>query len=220
MRFRPAIFFFALLLSLTGVLHSFAQKAFREGTLIYTVTLDPPDNQEGLIQYTGTYTITIKDKLVRKDLSMDNGYSNMMLFDEKEQTVYALKEMQGKKYAIQLDMANMEQRRSHFQKFTLKEKEATADMAGLPARKGIVIYKDGTKKELLFSKDWTPEVLLFDQLPGIKVLPLAFQSKGDDGLTMHFLIQKVIAEPVETSIFKIPQDYKVMSSQEYRELSR
>lgn len=218
MQFRSVTFFLILQLSLSN--YAFGQKAFKEGTLVYSVTLDPPDNQEGLVQYTGTYTITIKDKLVKKELKMDNGYSSVMLFDEKEHTAYALKEMQGRKYAIQLDLANMEQKWSRYENYLLKEKEADGDIAGLAAHKGVITYKDGSKKDLYFSKDLAAEVLLFDQLPGIKVLPLDFQSKGDDGLTMHFRIQKVTAEPLETSIFKIPHDYKVMSSQEYRQLSK
>ncbi|RYD59515.1 MAG: hypothetical protein EOP56_01230 [Sphingobacteriales bacterium] len=197
-----------------------AQKAFKEGILVYHVTLDPPENQEGVIQYTGTYTITIKDKQVKKELKMDNGFGNVMLFNEKEQTVYTLKEMQGKKYAIQIEYTSLEQKRARFENFSIKEKGKDADIAGLPVNRGIVTYKDGTTKDLQFSKEWEPEVLLFEQLPGIKVLPLIFVSRTDDGMQMHFTAQQVLAQPVESSIFKIPQDYKVMSSQEYRQLSR
>jgi hypothetical protein len=219
MLFRSAVFFSLLLITMTRNC-AWAQKAFREGTLIYNVTLDPPENQEGVVQYTGTYTITIKDKLVKKELKMDNGFSSVMLFDENNQTVYALREMQGKKYAIQLDPASLAQKRARYENFSVKEKGADSDIAGLPVKRGIVTYKDGSSKEIHFSKEWMPEVLLFDQLPGIQVLPLVFQSRGEDGLLMHFRIHKIIADPVESSVFKIPQDYKIMTSQEYRQLSK
>lgn len=218
MRLRPQNVSFILLLILCAGAAS-AQKIFKEGTLVYNVTLDPPDNQEGMVQHTGSYTIVIKDKQVRKELKMNNGFSNVMIFDENTGTVYTLKEMQGKKLAIQLDAEKMVRKRARFENFKLKEKGKDADIAGLSVRRGMVIYKDDNSKELYYSNDWKPEVELFEQLPGIQVLPLVFTSKTDDGMVMHFKAEKIIAEPVEGTFFKIPQDYKIMSSQEYKKLS-
>jgi hypothetical protein len=61
---------------------------------------------------------------------------------------------------------------------------------------------------------------MFNHLPGISGLPLLFEIANDDGTIMRFEAEKVVAKPVESSVFKIPADHKIISNEQYRQLSR
>lgn len=199
---------------------SFAQKTFREGTVVYTVTLEPPANQEGIVQHSGVYTITIKDKQIRKELKIDNGFNNVLIIDVAKDTRYALKEIQGKGFAIQLDAAQSQKRKDRFAGCRLKEKGNSGDIAGFASKKGVVTYNNGNTSEVYYTQEILPEEQVFDQFPGTDIFPLEFTTKNDDGMNMHFKATKVSVEPVESMNFRIPQNYKIISSEEYRQLSK
>lgn len=210
---------FLLILYLLLTHTSFAQKPFKEGTLIYAVTIDPPANQEGITQYTGVYKIVVKDKQLRRELNMDNGFKNVIIQDEHNGTGYALKEVQGSKMAIELDPDQTAKRRSKYEGFEMKVKGNASAIAGFAVKKGIAKYKDGSSVEVFYTEDYTSGTTLFDHFPLFAGLPLEFSVRNEDGMMMHFKIKDVSVEPVENMMFKVSQDYKIMNNNEYKQLS-
>jgi hypothetical protein len=217
LNFRHIILTASCMLS---VLTVFSQKAFREGTVEYAVTMEPPANQEGLVQHTGVYTITVKDKQLRKELKLDNGFNNVLIIDAAKDTKYVLKEMQGKSFAIQLDEAQNQKRKERYEGCKLKEKGAGGVIAGFASKKGVMTYKNGNVSEVYYTQEIVTDEMVFDQFPGTQIFPLEFTTQNENGMNMHFRATKVLAEPVESIHFRIPQNYKIISNEEYRQLSK
>lgn len=196
----------------------FAQQAFNEGSINYAISIDPPANHEGLVQYKGTYTIVAKGSMVRETLELENGYTATLQYNYKDSTVYSLKKLGNKLYAIQLDLKSLQSRRKKYEGFTLKDLKGTKEIAGTTVNEAIVTYKNGNNVTIAYSKDWTPGQIVFDNYPGIQHMLLSFTNYNDDGTAIRFSATKINAEPVESAVFRIPATYKIISNAEYQQL--
>lgn len=196
-----------------------AQEALTEGILVYQVTIDPPANQEGISQYSGTYTITIKGQQVKQALKLDNGFTTTMLYNYKEQTVYSLKKIGDKNLAIQLDMEQVNAKRNKYASFTLKELKEKKDIAGMSASAAIVNYSNGTSNDVWYTSNLVPSQTIFERFPNATFLPLRFKASNDDGLIINFNAEKITLQPVTDAEFRIPAQYKIISNAEYQKLS-
>lgn len=210
----------ALLLFLLLSLQTVAQQQLVEGELVYSVSIRKGGENEQFVK-SGTYTIFLKGSAIRKDLKLDNGYSNTIIINNSDGLAYSLKESRGNKFAIQLKQQEMLDREKPFQDFVLISEDNQSTIAGFKAERGTAKYKNGTRSELLYTKELSlNQPYLFSRLPGISVTPLFFEIVNEDGTTMRFEAEKIVAKPVESSLFKLPTDYKLISNEEYRQLSR
>jgi hypothetical protein len=196
-----------------------AQQIFSEGTLIYKVAIEPPANTEGLEQHTGTYTIIVKNNQLKKELKLDNGFVSTIITDISKNTSYSLRKIGNNFYAVQLDesAANNKKR---FADFKVKEGIEKKKLAGYDGSRATVVYKDGSSADIFYVKDLKPVEFLLEWFPGIEGLPIAFERKNDDGMLMHFTAQSIATTPVESHIFKLPTEYKIISNEEYRKLMK
>jgi hypothetical protein len=194
-----------------------AQSLFPEGVIVYKVTLEPKDGERGK-QYSGTYTITLKGKQLRKDLKLDNGFSTTILHDENSHVAYTLKQDGDKKYAVQMDNEQLKMQTAKYEGFTITKLDEKEKVAGYEGRNAVIIYPDKTSTEIVCSEQWKTERFVYDRFPGIEVLPLAFMVSTEDGIILHFRVKKIEATLVENSNFKIPEDYKIITNAEYRGL--
>ena len=196
---------------------SVAQKPFTEGIVRYAVKLKSPDNRS----FQGYYTFTFKGPHIKKELKLDNGFEDVVLVDCGTGKVYSLQNRNGKKFAIQLSMDEMSKRQQTYLGFTVKDDGSTATIAGYAVSKGHVSYKDGSSAEISYSKDWYPaQSISFERFPGARFLPMGFSYTDEHGIAMEFEADKLSLEPVENSAFRIPPDYKMISYEEYKQLSK
>src|ERR1700744_2066145 len=93
-----------LLLLLFAGFYGRAQKPFTEGTVVYKVTLEAADNKT----FSGTYTFFIKGNQIRKEIKLNNGYQDVVLLNCGTNKVYSLQNKNGKKYAIELSMQELQ----------------------------------------------------------------------------------------------------------------
>jgi hypothetical protein len=195
----------------------FAQKHFMEGNIVYKVTIDPGNNLEGITQYTGTYTIALKGTHIRKELKMNNGFSNIML--NTGTAMYALRNVGSKNIAIEVDKQQHEEKNKKYKDYKIDKRDEHKTIINLPAEKVVINYTDGNSTDVYLTKDWEIDDFIFDRFPAIKMLPLIFDYKNDDGTIMHFTIQKIEQKNIENTVFAIPSDYKIMTSEEYKKLN-
>lgn len=211
--------FFLLSVLLLPAFAAMAQKPFMEGTINYKVVFETKDHRT----FNGTYVFAIKDGQIRKDLKLSNGFEDIVIINTDNNSIYSLRTKNGKKFVIQLSMDEMTQRQEPYKGFTLLEdpnKEKV--IAGKKAIKGMLAYKNGTKTEIYFTPDWYSEkTITYERFPDAKFIPLEYTYKDDaKGFTMHMIAESVNAAPVENAIFRIPQDCKVISNEEYKQLSK
>ena len=183
----------------------------------YKVKLTSPDNRT----YKGYYTFTFKGPHIKKELKLDNGFEDVVLIDCGTGKVYSLQNRNGKKFAIQLSMEEMSKRQQPYLGFTVKDDGGTANIAGYAVNKGRVSYKDSSWADISYSKDWYPaQAISFERFPAARFLPMGFSYTDEHGIAMEFEADKLLLEPVENAVFRIPPEYKMISYEEYKELSK
>lgn len=195
-----------------------AQNPLQEGSIVYAVRVGTSTAGP---EPTGTYTLTVKGANIRKELRMNSGYQNVILQNRNTQTIYSLQTAGGQPYAIQLRMEDLKERQKPFEDFELKDDDEAVTIAGQNCQKAFVIYKDGSQSAICYTKDWlSPDVLLFDRFPGIRNIPLSFEYRNEAGTTMHFEAEKIEAKPVESTVFRVPPEFKIISNAEYKSLRK
>ncbi len=211
-----SLLFICLLFSLCFVPAANAQEPFIEGALVYKVVLQTRDSKT----FTGIYTFLFKGGRIRKELKLDNGYSDVLLMNCNDLTAYSLQAANGRKYAIQLNMDEIGARQERYVGYTLQEHRNIGKIiAGVTAFKGEITYPNGTHSEIYYSADWYPDQsVTFERFPNARFMPLSFEYKDDNGFDMHMEAEKISAEPVENAVFAIPADYKIISNKEYKQL--
>lgn len=195
-----------------------AQESFTEGVLVYKVTLTTPEN----VSISGDYTFSFKDAEIRKELNLDNGFRDITIYNCNTAKIYTLQRDNRKKYAIQLSMEDLLAKQAKFKGFTISNEVLAAEkIAGYPVYKGTVNYKNGTKSEIHYTKQWKPaQAATYNRFPEAQFFPLRFFYSEDNGISMLFEAQKMEACPVSSSVFRIPKDYKMISYDEYNQLRK
>ncbi len=195
-----------------------AQKPFTEGVVSYKVKLRSADNKV----FRGQYTFTFKGPHVKKELKLDNGFEDIVLIDCGTGKVFSLQNRNGKKYAIQLSMDEIVKKQEAYTGFTLKDEASEkTNVAGYAVSKSKVTYKNGSSAEIFYSKDWYPlQPVSYERFPSAKFLPLEYSYTDEHGIAMEFETDKISLEPIENAVFRIPPEYKMISYEEYKQLSK
>ena len=202
-------------------LQTHAQQAFVEGRIKYAVSIGPVSDSSGFTEHAGTYTVIVKGSQVRRELIMNTGYQNILILNANMGSAYSLQTNGGQHYAIQLSIQDLKEKQRPYEGFTQQAVTGQMTLAGLPCEKVFVTYKDGTKSALYYTTSWlAPQVILFDRFPGIKYIPMAFEYRNEDGIVMHFQAEKLEAIPMESALFRLPPDYKIISNAEYKQQRR
>lgn len=207
---------FALIISLICSTELRAQTLFSEGILTYRVTITPPQNAENFNRHSGTYVIMIKGRGLRKELQMENGFGNVMLYLPKK--TYALREVGDKYIAIEISQEKQNEKNAEYQGFTLEKGKGKKNIAGFEGEKGKVKYKNGNTADIIYSTETAIADFVFDRFPGIKMLPLDFDVTNDDGSVMHFTLTTAEQKTLEHSLFALPPDSRIMTPEEYQQL--
>ena len=215
------IFFLFFMLLLIKAPKSTAQQAFVEGQIVYSVSIGPVAGGTGFTEHAGTYTITVKGANQRKELKMNSGYRNVILQNNNTGVIYSLQYTGGQNYAVQLKLQDIKERQKPYDGFVQKEEQGTMTIAGQECHKAKVTYKDGSTSTLYYSPSWlSPDYSLFDRFPGIKYVPLNFEYRNEEGITMHFAAERIEAKPVESALFRLPPDYKIITNAEFKALQK
>ena len=192
-----------------------AQQPFKEGRITYHIKLVGVDRNV----FEGSYVFTFKENNLKKELVLAN-YHEIMLINIAKTSVYTLKNVNNKKFAIQLSLADIQQTEMPYTDFKLEERVGKAKkIAGLPALRGSVDYKNGSSSDIYFSKEWYPEIpYAFERFPNAKFLPVSFSYREADGSLMEFTLEQIITTEVDNSNFVIPRDYKLITNDEYKNM--
>lgn len=198
-----------------------AQETFVEGIVSYSVSVGPLAGGTGFSEHAGNYIITIKGKNRRKELAMNSGYRNVLIENGNTGMIYSLQTVGGQKFAIQLKASDLLEKQKPYNDFRQTEEDGTMTIAGEISHKATVAYKDGSGSVLYYTRKWlAPDSILFDRFPGIKFIPLSFEYRNEEGITMHFAAEKIAAQPIESAQFRVPPDYKIISNAEYKSMQR
>ena len=196
----------------------YAQHAFSEGVLIYTIRGTTGGEKGSQQSFAGTYTIAIKNELVSKTVELESGYWQTMLYQPGQAGYTTLREAAGIKYAITLDSSAYAKKVSA---------DAVTSYDCHPLKKEIAGYKAsscaiaGSKEPLILSQEtFQLPAAAFERFQHLTALPLQFSYTTGNGSTMIFTLKSLEEKPVETNLFRIGPDYKIITSQEYDSLTK
>lgn len=210
-----------LLLLLDASLPAAAQQRFEEGVIVYSVSVGPLEGNAGYTEHAGTYTITLKGPYVRKELRMNSGYQNVILENRNTGSAYSLRPANGQCFAIQLRERDLADRMQAYRGFSQKAEPGTMTIAGQPCQKAMIQYRDGSTSVLYYTTAWTTnDSALIERFPAFPYIPLSFEYRNEEGITMHFAAEKLALSPVENWIFRVPPECKIISNAEYKAMRK
>lgn len=193
-----------------------AQECLLEGTITYNVVVERKGDQK----IEGLYVVTLKSGQVKKALILPNGFNDITLINYPEASAYSLRGDGKQGYAIQLDYKSIYSSAKDSSALRLvKTSGDIKKIAGVNARGGKVIFKDGNIVNIYYSDECLIEAGLFEQFPGLEVLPLKFTLLDKAGILLHFEAKEISTKPVESAAFKIPESYKIISWEEYLKMN-
>lgn len=211
--------FVAVFILLISFFHASAQEVFVEGFIQYKVAAAAPGTT--VPKQIGSYTITVKGNMVRKEFVLDNGYKNILIYNGNSSIYYSLKNTPGKNYAIQLNVADLKSQYKKYEGFKMEESKNTVTIAGLPCIKAKITYTNNTTSNVSICKQYSPsDPFVFEQFPGIAYIPLYFEYTNEQGNNILFTAEKIEKAPQETSFFRVPGDYKIITNEEYKLLNK
>lgn len=196
---------------------AFCQQAFTEGEIIYDVRITAADVKEAGVN-TGTLTILIKGANVAKELNLQSGFRNTIVFNQQEKTAYSLRKVGNVPYAIQLDPGQLNRKQEKCARLEKQELESDRKtISGFAAEKVKLSCNEGNPVVVYYTKTWIIDnPHLFQDFPSFTYLPLSYEVKNEDGSILNFELKKIEAKPIDNRAFSVPPGYKKVSQQEYK----
>jgi GLPGLI family protein len=191
-----------------------------EGKVVFEISYpdaDMPDEQMAMMPTESK--MFFKDNQARIEMKMGMGMSQVMLFDNKNKMMTMLMDMMGNKIAVKMTEEDIKKRKEKEgkQDYDVKLTDETKEIAGYKCKKAVVTNKDGsfdlyyTDQIAYKNGDWVSD------FKGIDGFPLQYKITNNN-LTMQMNAKSVSKEKVEDSMFKIPDDYKPMTSEELQKM--
>lgn len=204
-----------VLLLIFGYYGSFAQHNFVEGELVYSISIESANATQ--TNSTGTLTLLLKGHSVVKILELNKGFKNTLIYNGFKKSTHSLRSIGDKKVALLLESEQIKKKLEKCSSIRVEDlKDESRAVLNFKTEQAIIHCNNASPVQVYYTKTWQiNNPYLFDDFPSFQYLPLLFDIKKEDGSTVHFELKKIEAKPMDNSIFEIPKDYKVISSDEY-----
>lgn len=196
-----------------------AQKPFSEGVLLYEVYLVNADQApDGATAHTrkGIYRLSIKKEKVKKDFILDDGKNTRTsIADHQTGTRLVLREHQGVFYAIETGLESGGRGRSS-SLFTPSGN--TKILNGYKVVLGkLKLAGSGTIEGYVYPDYYLPYPAMLPRFDGMRGIPAEFTLTLNNGSRLHFELKALSEEPVLNATFSIPDSYRRISRDAYKE---
>ncbi|WP_118972568.1 hypothetical protein [Taibaiella koreensis] len=223
MSFQKSILFPCLLASAAAV---YGQEKLGEGMLTYAVTISgkvpTPANEPALTEAkSGILSIYVKDNYVRQDIKLEDGYTYSRISNYITDKDIILQTINTTHYAIEIGMKEERKKNIAFLNATLEPGRSRKKIGDFEAQEAKLQYRDGSTFQLYYIDRYTllhPEV--FERSPELNGIPALFDIPGSNGFSTHFELKTISPEPVSSSVFQVPEGYRIISRKEYEKLIR
>jgi len=221
---------FKLLISVFFIHVSSAQPILNQGKVVFGITYKnlPPVmvlQQKYLPKQT---TIYFKDSLVRIELGSTGSIQNITIQNTFNGVIYVLLNLFDKKYALIKHDSDLIAMQKELSTDTIKYNKAlfildsvTRNIAGYKCIKAVSVktsLTDTVKTECWFTKN-LPALNVrnnpdFNRIPGF----LMQYSATENGITTTFTAKSIVNVLVDDAMFKIPQEYELISQKDFVEI--
>lgn len=211
---------FIILLSLGFIsFPSQAQKALKEGTLVYNMSVETGSGEPKMADmFDGaTTTIYLKGNKSRTELVSSLG-SEATIFDASAGTGVILKDYSGQKLMITLSAANWAQNNSKYDGIVFVSTGESQKIAGFNCKKSIAKLKNGESFTVYYTTEVSPANKSYDaQFKTLPGLPVQYEMESGK-LKLKFTLASISYNPVSASKFEIPTSgYRVLTYDETKQ---
>ncbi len=200
---------------------SFSQKIISEGTLVYDVSIQSGNVQQGGGSLnSATNTVYLKGNNSRTDMVSALG-KEITIFNSKSESAVILKEFSGQKLMITLNKENWRSKNKMNSSVKFELTGETKTIGGYNTRKAVANTADGKTFMIYYTPDILPANRDYDatftNLPGLPV-----QYEIESGKTkFRYTLSKIAYEPVLVSQFDFPTSgYRIMTYEENQQLKK
>jgi hypothetical protein len=202
-----------LLLTLLGLFTLYAplnaQKIFSEGQIKYDVYINGSTKPEGV------FVISVKGGMIKREISMNNGYHNITLYNHQTGMTHSLSLKGDQKYALEMKAEEVKLKNKRFEGAKIDLSDEQKKLAGLKCQDAEVTYLNGEKAKFSFTTELIPMIETFNAMfPGLKGIPLEYEVKSSPTLNMKFVATLIDIKAIDASIFQLPADYKIVTTAE------
>lgn len=202
-----------LFLSLCIGYRSYGQKIFSEGIITYDVFVDGSAKPDGL------YSVTVKNNMSRRELLMNNGFNNILIFNQKTGSTITLNIDDENKYALMMTAAEMAEKNKRFEKAVFSFTNQKKTIAGYTSAAATVRYLNGEEANFYFTSELLPPHESFNiMFPGLQGVPLEYEVKSTTDKKILFVATAIETKIVDGKVFDIPKDYKIVSKEELEKM--
>ena len=190
-----------------------AQKIFSEGILKYDVFINNEDKPSGL------YVISVKGGNIKRELAMNNGFNNITIYTVKNGKTLSLNLNDGNKYALEMSQEEVNEKNLKFSNAQFVDLNKQKKIAGYACMGNKVTYANSEKADFYYTPDLLPPTENFNAMfPNLKGVPLEYEVKSNPSMTMKFVATLVDNMVIDSKIFIIPVDYKIVTKEELNKL--
>ena len=192
---------------------SFAQKNFTEGYIKYDVFVNNEEKANGI------YIITVKAGNIKRELSMNNGYSNITIYIAKNDKTLSYNLAEGNKYALELSAQELIEKNKKFEGAKYTNFNQTKSISGYNCQENKVKYTNGEEADFYYTSELLPPSDKFNAMfPGLSGIPLQYEIASNNGMKMKFVANTINNSIVDSKVFTIPSDYKIVTKSELEKL--
>jgi hypothetical protein len=189
-----------------------------EGVISYSVSIVNINSDQSKQTINGTLNIFLKGNTVKKDLLLGKGFNNTMMLNGDTKPTYSLRQIGNEKYAIEIDTTQLHKQQLKCPHLNLEPLISDIKtIANFRAEKVIVSCNNTQPIIIYYTKEWTiNNKQLFEKFPSFTYLPLSFDINNEDGSVLHFELTKIEPKPLDSRLFTVPSDFKIISQEEYQ----
>jgi hypothetical protein len=188
-----------------SALYSIAQISITEGKIVYDIFITTnKDEQQGQL------IITLKNNMMKREMIMKNGYSNIILFDVNtgKSTVYSM--LNGNKLSKVLSKADVLAQNQKFLSAKYNETKIQKTIANKPCAEVKITYTDGSQNTVFYNVDYRVAMKEFySMFPDLQGMPMQYQV-ATSGNTILLVAKSIEAKPVDNIEMEAPMGYKTM----------
>jgi hypothetical protein len=194
-------------------LHLNAQKIFSEGVIRYDVFVKENSQPEGV------YVVTVKNGFTKRELAMNSGFNNVIFYNQQTGKTISLNMDDDQKYALTLSAAEVIEQNKRFAGATYTDQSESKKIAGFHTKSKRIQYRNGEFANFFYTDDLIPPTDSFNSMfPGLKGIPLEYEVKSSNNMSIRFVATKLETRSIDVSVFDIPKEYKLVTRKELEKL--
>jgi hypothetical protein len=190
-----------------------APKLFSEGIIKYDVYINASTKPDGI------YVVSVKGSQIKRELAMNSGYNNVTIYNSKTGNMLSLDMSNDMKYALEMSPEEIKEKNKRFEGAVITPLDDTKKIAGYRCVSSKVTYTNSASATFYYTTELLPQNENINTMfPSLQGIPLEYEIKNANSINMRFVATVVDIQSVESAVFAIPADYKIVSKAELEKI--